>query len=271
MPELPEVEVSRQGIKPYVQHQTIAKIVVRQPQLRWLIPDELSQAQGQEIIAVRRRAKYLILETPIGAILIHLGMSGSLRVLDQGTPATKHDHVDLILQTGKLIRYNDPRRFGAWLWQPSDSLHPLLKKLGPEPLSDEFDLDWLVHKAVNKRLPIKQMIMDNAVVVGVGNIYACESLFYAGIHPSRPANSVAKAELSRLVVEIKQVLSRAIAQGGTTLKDFSQADGKPGYFVQQLMVYGRANQPCLQCNTLIQSCKIGQRNTFYCPCCQPQA
>ena len=269
MPELPEVEVSRQGIQPFVEKQRVKQLVVRQPQLRWIVPQQLHAIEGQVITAVKRRAKYLILETQLGSALIHLGMSGSLRLLNEGTPPAKHDHVDLILMTGKLIRYNDPRRFGAWLWQPSDSLHPLLEKLGPEPLTTAFDPDWIVHKSVNKRTPIKQFIMDNTVVVGVGNIYACESLFYAGINPNRPVNTLKKNEFIVLVREIKEVLARAISQGGTTLKDFSQTDGKPGYFAQKLMVYGRAGKACLVCKTAIVSCKIGQRNTFYCPCCQP--
>ena len=268
MPELPEVEVSRQGIKPYLMDQRVKKLIVRQPKLRWMVPDALYKLTDQRILAVKRRAKYLILETEVGSALIHLGMSGSLSVLDENVPPTKHDHLDLVLQTGKMIRYNDPRRFGSWLWQEKHTEHALLQKLGPEPLTLSFDANWLALQAKNKRTVIKQLIMNNAVVVGVGNIYASESLFNARIHPLRPACTLSDEEHSRLVAEIKNVLETAIRQGGTTLKDFSQTDGKPGYFAQELKVYGRDAKPCLFCKTPIESCKIGQRNSYYCPHCQ---
>lgn len=269
MPELPEVEVSRLGIKPFVEHQLIKKIIIRQPSLRWAIPDELYLLEGQVITAVKRRGKYLLLETEAGTALVHLGMSGTLRVVDESIAVKKHDHVDLVLENGAVVRYNDPRRFGAWLWQEKDNVHTLLQKLGPEPLTPDFDAGLLSEKAKGKKTPIKQVIMNNSVVVGVGNIYANEVLFNTGIHPKRAAQLVTTQQITQLVSEIKTVLTAAIAQGGTTLKDFTQADGKPGYFAQQLMVYGRHGQPCFVCGHDIDSCRIGQRNTFYCPSCQP--
>ena len=244
MPELPEVEVSRMGISPYTVGQTVTNLVIRQAKLRWQIPETLAQIKGQVIQSVSRRAKYLLLETELGDAIIHLGMSGNLRVLDQNTPAGKHDHVELWLSNGKMIRYQDPRRFGAWLWQDKGQMHSSLVKLGPEPLSDEFDETVLAKHCANKTKAIKTLIMDNQVVVGVGNIYANESLFLSQIAPTRPAHTLTKAEISALVEQIKQVLTKAIAQGGTTLKDFAQTDGKPGYFAQSLLVYGKQGQPC---------------------------
>ncbi|NGN99178.1 bifunctional DNA-formamidopyrimidine glycosylase/DNA-(apurinic or apyrimidinic site) lyase [Grimontia sp. S25] len=268
MPELPEVEVSRMGIKPHATDQVVTKLEVRQSKLRWPVPDTLFDIEGQTIRAVKRRAKYLILETDIGYALVHLGMSGSLRVLPQAAEPDKHDHVDLHLSNGKVIRYNDPRRFGAWLWQEKGGDHPALEKLGPEPLTDAFTGEYLFEKAQGKRTAIKQFIMDNAVVVGVGNIYANESLFTSRIHPQRPAGQLRLEEANILVADIKDVLATAIKQGGTTLKDFTQADGKPGYFAQELLVYGRQGKPCPVCGTELDSVKIGQRNTVFCPECQ---
>lgn len=268
MPELPEVETSRLGILPYLQHQKIKKITVRQPKLRWLVDPDIVSTQGQTIITVKRRAKYLLIELENGWIVIHLGMSGSLRILPEFHEAEKHDHIDLELENGIVLRYTDPRRFGAWLWTPFLEWLPQLKNLGPEPLSNEFSAEYLYPLLKNKKIPIKSFIMDNHVVVGVGNIYASESLFMAKILPMKLANTLTLAETELLVQAIKKVLEKSILQGGTTLKDFLQSDGKPGYFAQQLQVYGRANQPCFVCNTLIQSQKIAQRNTFYCICCQ---
>ncbi|KXF82726.1 bifunctional DNA-formamidopyrimidine glycosylase/DNA-(apurinic or apyrimidinic site) lyase [Enterovibrio coralii] len=268
MPELPEVEVSRMGIKPHAEGQIVSKLDVRQPQLRWRIPDELYDIEGQVIRSVKRRAKYLILETDVGYALVHLGMSGSLRVLPSGSAPDKHDHVDLHLASGVMIRYNDPRRFGAWLWQPNDGEHPALEKLGPEPLTDDFTAEYLFEKSRGKRTAIKQFIMDNAVVVGVGNIYANESLFTSRIHPKRQAGQLTLEEAKVLVADIKDVLATAIKQGGTTLKDFTQTDGKPGYFAQELLVYGKQGKPCPVCGTELESAKIGQRNTVFCPECQ---
>ncbi|NUY55336.1 MULTISPECIES: bifunctional DNA-formamidopyrimidine glycosylase/DNA-(apurinic or apyrimidinic site) lyase [unclassified Salinivibrio] len=269
MPELPEVEVSRLGIIPYVEGQTVTDITIRQPKLRWPIPDALQQLKGQVIRRVTRRAKYLLLETDVGAAIIHLGMSGSLRVLPTSLAPEKHDHVDVTLSNGRLLRYHDPRRFGAWLWQDGETPHTVLGKLGPEPLTDAFDPDYLLAKATGKKMAMKSFIMDNAVVVGVGNIYANESLFCAGIHPKRPAGSLTATEAACLVNEIKTVLAAAITQGGTTLKDFTQVDGKAGYFAQALRVYGKSGQPCPACDVVLERIVIGQRATVFCPQCQP--
>ncbi|HGF7526605.1 TPA: bifunctional DNA-formamidopyrimidine glycosylase/DNA-(apurinic or apyrimidinic site) lyase [Vibrio cholerae] len=268
MPELPEVEVSRLGISPHLVGGTIQSLVLRTPKLRWPIPQELKQLEGQTILAIHRRAKYLIIETPIGAAVVHLGMSGSLRVLAGDFPAGKHDHVDLQLTNGKILRYHDPRRFGAWLWCPAGESLPILDKLGPEPLTEAFNAQYMAEKAQHKRVVIKAFIMDNAIVVGVGNIYANESLFSAGIHPLRPTKSLSMEEWQRLVSAIKAVLEISITQGGTTLKDFSQPDGKPGYFAQELQVYGKGGQPCPQCTEPLSEQKIGQRNSMFCNHCQ---
>jgi len=269
MPELPEVEVSRMGITPHLVGQKVKSIVFRTPKLRWDIPAELKQMEGEVIRSISRRAKYLLIETDKGSAIVHLGMSGSLRVLDGFIPAGKHDHVDLTMNNGKVLRYNDPRRFGCWLWCPVGESHSVLANIGPEPLTDEFNAEYIADKAKNKRVAVKQFIMDNKVVVGVGNIYANESLFSSRIHPQRPANSLSLNEWQTLVSEIKSVLKVAIAQGGTTLKDFAQADGKPGYFAQELQVYGKAKQACPSCGEPLEELKIGQRNTFFCPKCQP--
>ncbi|AJR07209.1 bifunctional DNA-formamidopyrimidine glycosylase/DNA-(apurinic or apyrimidinic site) lyase [Photobacterium gaetbulicola] len=268
MPELPEVEVSRMGIAPHVTNQTVTEIVVRNPKLRWPVPEEIRHIEGQVIRRVSRRAKYLMLETDAGYAIIHLGMSGSLRVLPTGIPPEKHDHVDLCLSSGEVLRYNDPRRFGAWLWQPDQGEHPVLAKLGPEPLSEGFTAAYLQEKAKGKRTAVKQFIMDNHVVVGVGNIYANESLFAAGIHPKREVGKISAQRLALLVDEIKSVLAFAIEQGGTTLKDFKNADGKPGYFAQELQVYGKGGEPCPRCDKPLSEVKIGQRSTVYCSACQ---
>ncbi|OLQ86122.1 DNA-formamidopyrimidine glycosylase [Vibrio panuliri] len=267
MPELPEVEVSRMGISPHLIGETIKSLTFRTPKLRWEIPAELKQLEGQVVRNIRRRAKYLIIETDAGCAIVHLGMSGSLRVLDAEIAPSKHDHVDLKLSNGKVLRYNDPRRFGAWLFS-SDGNHAVLGHMGPEPLTDEFSALYMQEKATNKRVAVKQFIMDNKVVVGVGNIYASESLFSARIHPTRPAGSLTVEEWQQLVSEIKQVLATSITQGGTTLKDFSQADGKPGYFAQELRVYGKGGEACPNCGSEIEELKIGQRNTFFCSMCQ---
>ncbi|NOH96110.1 bifunctional DNA-formamidopyrimidine glycosylase/DNA-(apurinic or apyrimidinic site) lyase [Vibrio sp. 99-70-13A1] len=268
MPELPEVEVSRMGISPHLVGQKIQSLTFRTPKLRWDIPVELKRLEGEVIQSISRRAKYLIIETHAGNAIVHLGMSGSLRVLDADFPVAKHDHVDLKLTNGKILRYNDPRRFGSWLWCAPGESHKVLEGSGPEPLTDDFNAQYLAAKASKRTLAIKQFIMDNKVVVGVGNIYANEALFSSLIHPLRPANKVTKKEWSVLTENIKSVLSTAIEQGGTTLKDFAQADGKPGYFAQELQVYGKAGQECPKCQSLIEEQKIGQRNTFFCNECQ---
>lgn len=269
MPELPEVEVSRQGIQPHIEKQVIEKIIVRQPQLRWIIPTQIQDAQGQIIKAVKRRAKYLLIETKTGHIILHLGMSGSLTVQSANKAPTKHDHVDIVLASGQCLRLNDPRRFGACLWWPINEQEPkILANLGPEPLTSAFDGDYLFAQSRKRSGPVKNFIMDNKVVVGVGNIYASESLFLAGIDPRRATNKISEKRYHQLAGHIKIVLERAIKQGGTTLKDFLGADGKPGYFKQELNVYGRKDEPCHICDTLIRAQVIGQRNSYYCHRCQ---
>jgi len=268
MPELPEVETSRRGIAPYLVGQTILHLVVRNSRLRWPVSTELLELSDKPILSVQRRAKYLLVELPDGWIIIHLGMSGRLRVLPEGSEPQKHDHIDMVLDNGYLLRYTDPRRFGAWLWCASLAQSSVLAHLGPEPLTEAFSADYLHEKCKNKKLAIKPWLMDNKLVVGVGNIYASESLFDAGIHPDRAANSLSVLEAQRLVDAIKRVLARAIEQGGTTLRDFLQSDGKPGYFAQQLQVYGRAAEPCNRCGCMIESKKHGQRSSFFCSHCQ---
>ncbi len=269
MPELPEVEVSRLGIAPHLVGHTIDNIVIRQPMLRWPIPEDVLNTQQQPISGVRRRAKYLFIDTPVGSIILHLGMSGKLRVVSANHPVQKHDHLDIVLDSGQCLRLNDPRRFGACLWQPLDE-EPiaLLQNLGPEPLTDDFDGEHLFSLSRGKSVAVKNFIMDNHIVVGVGNIYANESLFLSGIDPRRAAGKVSKKRYMRLAENIKLVLAKAIEQGGTTLKDFTRADGNPGYFAQHLRVYGRAGEPCEECGRIIKSSVIGQRNTFYCVSCQ---
>lgn len=269
MPELPEVETTCRGIAPHSEGRTVRDVVVRQPQLRWPVPDSLNRLVGQTINAVSRRAKYVLLETDAGTAMLHLGMSGSLRVVDAALPAGKHDHVDLVLDSGQAIRLHDPRRFGAVLWtEDAIEYHKLIQHLGPEPLTDAFNAGYLYACAQKRSLSVKQFIMDAQVVVGVGNIYASESLFMAGISPKRAANKVSKARYVLLTDCIKSVLAKAIQQGGTTLRDFVQAEGKPGYFQQQLNVYGRSGEDCRQCGETIRQIKQGQRSTFYCARCQ---
>lgn len=270
MPELPEVETSVRGVSPYLVGQTIAEIVIRQPQLRWRVSEELSQMAGAKILRIDRRSKYLIMRTDRGDILVHLGMSGSLGILNkqQAVPAGKHDHIDLVTENGVILRYNDPRKFGAWLWTEAAEQSELIAKLGPEPLESDFTADYLYRQSRNKTVAVKNFIMNNAVVVGVGNIYACESLFQAGIHPELSAQNLKPKQCERLVSVIKSVLEKAIIQGGTTLKDFIQPDGKPGYFAQVLQVYGRKGEACNDCGSTIQAKVIGQRNSFFCSKCQ---
>jgi len=268
MPELPEVEVSRLGISPHITDQVVTKVIVRNGRLRWLVPDEVQLLVGQKVKAVTRRAKYLFIETDAGSGILHLGMSGKLRVVDKDVELVKHDHIDIEFNNGKVLRYNDARRFGSFLWQEPNTTHKLLMKLGPEPLTEAFDANVLFEQSRGKNTLVKNFIMDNHIVVGVGNIYANESLFKAGIDPRKPAGKITKKAYGILTEHIKQTLAEAIVQGGTTLKDFTQSDGSPGYFAQELLVYGRAGKECLTCQNVIESIKIGQRNSFYCPSCQ---
>ncbi len=269
MPELPEVETTRRGIQPHIENQIVTQVVVRQPRLRWPVPDTIHDLEGQIVESVHRRGKYILLESAHGTAILHLGMSGSLRVLEKDSPVEKHDHVDIVIDNGKLIRLRDPRRFGALLWTTKNPLkHKLIRSLGPEPLSDAFNANYLYAASRGRSVSIKQFIMNGHIVVGVGNIYACESLFMAGISPRRAAGNVSKARYQILVNAIKEVLKKAIELGGTTLKDFTQVEGNPGYFQQQLFAYGRAGETCLQCDSSIKQIKQGQRSTFYCSRCQ---
>jgi len=269
MPELPEVETTRRGLAPHLRDQMIHGVILRRRELRWPIPDDVSaQLPGQRITDVRRRAKYLLLDTDAGSALLHLGMSGSLRVLPGDTPLRPHDHVDISLENGRLLRFNDPRRFGSLLWQPAGTLHPLLQGLGPEPLDAAFDGDYLFQRSRGRRAPIKTFLMDQAVVVGVGNIYAAESLYRAGISPLREAGKVSRERYQRLATAVKDILQYAITRGGTTLRDFISPDGVPGYFEQELSVYGRDGQPCPGCGRPLRHATIGQRASVWCGSCQ---
>ena len=272
MPELPEVETTLRGLRPHVQNAVIEAVVVRQSKLRWPIPADLSTSlSGKRIISAARRGKYILFTLSDLTLILHLGMSGRWRVLSELVAAGKHDHVDIILGSGSLLRYTDPRRFGAILTtaQPFAE-HPLLRDLGPEPLSAAFSVDYLLQRAHARRVPIKPFIMDHKVVVGVGNIYATEALFTARIHPAMPAGLLSRMQARRLIAAISNILSRAIEQGGTTLNDFLSSDGKPGYFSQQLNVYGRKGQACVVCHTPLESCTLGQRGTTFCGYCQTQ-
>jgi len=270
MPELPEVETTCNGIAPLISGCQISELILRVEKLRWPIDNSLCRTlPGQTIKSVERRAKYLLLKCSKGTLLIHLGMSGSLRVIDAGSTEKKHDHVDLIFTNGCCLRFNDPRRFGAFLWHQGDPAgHPLLAPLGLEPLSDQFDGDYLWRKSRQRKIAVKQFVMDQKLVVGVGNIYANEALFRAGIRPITAAGKIGRQRFQKLASEIKEVLTEAIEAGGTTISDFRQSDGRPGYFKQQLQVYGRANEACPVCQHPIRSVRIGQRSTFYCPDCQ---
>lgn len=270
MPELPEVETTCRGIEPYIKGKTIEQLIVRQTQLRWPIPRDLpSIVKNQSVLSVTRRAKYIVIEFQHGRLLVHLGMSGSLRLAETDLPAAKHDHVDMVIKSGLVLRYTDPRRFGAWLWTKSPlEEHKLIKDLGPEPLTDEFFAEYLIEQAKGRKVPIKTLIMNAHVVVGVGNIYANEALFLAGIHPKRAAGRISEIRLGVLVNQIKSVLQAAIDQGGTTLKDFVGGDGKPGYFKQSLHVYGRAGLPCDQCGNQLREIRLAQRATVFCKFCQ---
>lgn len=268
MPELPEVEISRLGILPHVKGQKIAQIIIRQAKLRWLINKNIIQCKGETIVDVQRRAKYLLLQLPQNWIVIHLGMSGHLRIVDASSIVGKHDHVDLIFANGTCLRYTDPRRFGAWLWCHQLSELPQLLQLGKEPLAPDFNGSYLYQQLRKRRLPIKNVLMAATIVVGIGNIYANEALFMAKIDPRRPASTLSKTECARLVNAIKMVLTYAISQGGTTLRDFLHSDGGVGYFRQQLQVYGKRQGKCPCCGGELKSMRIGQRNTFFCPHCQ---
>lgn len=279
VPELPEVEVIRRGIAPHLEGRHIADVAIRNPNLRWPVSPNMAQTlRGLKINSVSRRAKYLLLNCGEGSVILHLGMSGSLRLLipSAATPSAlaavapqKHDHIDLILDNGTIFRLRDPRRFGAMLWSCDDALHhKLLAQLGPEPLDAAFDGAVLHKKTRGRSASIKQVLMNSHIVAGVGNIYASEALFHAGINPLSPTDRIGLSRYKKLAEAIKHTLNLAIEAGGSSLRDFVGSDGKPGYFQQQYWVYGRTGQPCRKCGTPIIQIRQGQRSSFYCPRCQ---
>jgi len=270
MPELPEVETTRCGIAPALVGHTIQQVVIRERSLRWPVPQDIeNRLRGQRVLQLTRRAKYLLLETTGGTALIHLGMSGSMRITAADEPPEKHDHFEIQSSSGDIVRFNDPRRFGSLLWAGAwPAKHALLVELGPEPLSEDFSGAYLHATGKGRKVAIKQHIMNSKVVAGVGNIYANEALFRAGIHPARAAGRIALARMEVLATEIRSVLRDAIRQGGTTLRDYRGGDGKPGYFRQQLLVYERGDEACKRCGTAIKRTTQGQRATYYCHSCQ---
>jgi formamidopyrimidine-DNA glycosylase len=270
MPELPEVETTRRGLEPHAVGKRVVALAVHEPRLRWRVDGDLpALVAGQRVLHAKRRAKYLLLELESGTLLLHLGMSGSLRVLPADTPRLRHDHFDLTLDSGVTLRFNDPRRFGSLHYIVGDPHeHPLLAGLAPEPFDAAFNADYLFRITRRRRVAIKQLIMNSKLVVGVGNIYASEALFRAKIRPRRPARSLTRMEAGRLVKAIRSVLAMAIRVGGTTLRDYVGADGSPGYFRQKLYVYERKGQPCRDCRTAVRQLTQGQRATYYCPTCQ---
>lgn len=270
MPELPEVETTLRGLAPHLTGQIVTEVCIRNAQLRWPVPHNLPKLlRGQTVRELQRRAKYLLMRFDHGTLILHLGMSGSLRVLNSHVPPDKHDHFDLVMENGTIMRLRDPRRFGAVLWHRGEpGGHPLLARLGPEPLQGGFDADYLYRATRKRSAAIKLVIMDNQVVVGVGNIYANEALFRAGIKPQLAAGRLSHARCKKLVSEIRATLGEAIKAGGSSLRDYVDSDGKQGYFQQHYWVYGRANEACRQCGSAIKQIRQGQRSSFYCPVCQ---
>jgi formamidopyrimidine-DNA glycosylase len=270
MPELPEVETTRRGLLPWLQGTSISDVIIRQRQLRWPTPRNLKNLlMGQTVINIRRRGKYLLFDFETGHMLVHLGMSGSLRIVDDSAEIRKHDHIDWRLDSGKILRFHDPRRFGSVHWIKQNPLeHSLLSDLGPEPLENEFTGDYLFTRSRKRKTAAKSFIMNSAIVVGVGNIYASESLFLAGIHPRKAAGKVSLERYIKLADAIKAVLNASIMEGGTTLRDFVNESGNPGYFRQQLRVYEREGESCLLCESKIKRVVIGQRASYFCGQCQ---
>ncbi|WP_429885097.1 bifunctional DNA-formamidopyrimidine glycosylase/DNA-(apurinic or apyrimidinic site) lyase [Geoalkalibacter halelectricus] len=270
MPELPEVETVRRGIAPHLRGRHITRILVREPRLRRLVPADLApRFAGARVEEIQRRGKYLLFETAVGWLILHLGMSGSLRLVAATQAPQKHDHLDMVLDDGQALRFTDPRRFGLLLWTQENPLgHPLLAGLGPEPLDASFDGAYLWNHARGRRLAVKSYIMDSRIVVGVGNIYASEALFRARIRPDRAAGTIGPERYARLAQDIKEVLAEAIEAGGTTLRDFVDGSGRPGYFRMQLQVYGRGGEPCPACGRALSVARIGQRSSFFCRSCQ---
>ena len=268
MPELPEVETTRRGIEPHLRGQLIDAVILRETRLRWPISTEVAGLAGRRIVELSRRGKYLIMHLDRGHLIWHLGMSGSMRILPRGIPAQAHEHVELVLDNRQALKFRDPRRFGALLYCERDPLqHPLLRELGPEPLGDEFDADYFHRRCRGRSAAIKNVLMNSHIVVGVGNIYASEALYHAGIRPGRAARRISKPRIARLVEAVRETLSIAIEAGGTTLRDFTRADGKPGYFRHELKVYGNT-AACGVCGTPIKQVVLGQRASYYCPACQ---
>jgi formamidopyrimidine-DNA glycosylase len=270
VPELPEVETTCRGVRGSLVGRTIRAFDLREPRLRWPVDPSLARRlAGRQVLDVRRRAKYLLVDVEGGTLIAHLGMSGSLRVMPRDAPRLLHDHYDLVLDSGQCLRFNDPRRFGCLLWCEGDpAQHALLKSLGPEPLGPDFDAAAIAGRARGRKVAVKLFLMDQRIVVGVGNIYASEALFRAGVRPRRAAGRVKPAEWQRIVAAVREVLGAAIRQGGTTLRDYVNADGTPGYFRQKLFVYERAGEPCRRCGTPIRHLVQGQRSTYFCPRCQ---
>lgn len=270
MPELPEVETTRRGIEPLVVNKTVARVVIHNPALRWPVPDELrEELLGQNLHTLARRSKYLLFGFDRGTLIVHLGMTGHLRVTSSGAERRKHDHVEVIFTDGSALRYNDSRRFGAILWTAGEPLqHERLAALGPEPFDPGFNAAYLFHLSRGRKVAVKPFLMDAKVVVGVGNIYASEALFRAGIAPARAAGKVSKAAFERLVSAVRGILEEAICAGGTTIRDFADSQGRPGYFKQELRVYGRRGEACTACGSLITQIRLGQRSTFFCMKCQ---
>lgn len=270
MPELPEVETTRAGIAPYSVGRSLHGIDIWETRLRWPVPAELAEClQGATLLGLRRRAKYLLFDWDVGLMIVHLGMSGSLRLVNPTTPRKTHDHLQFLFAEDRVLRYHDPRRFGCVLWHGQNNTpHPLLAELGPEPLGPEFAGDYLHQRAAGRKVSVKHFIMDQATVVGVGNIYANEALFRAGIHPARAAGRVSRERYDHLAMAIREVLAAAITQGGTTLRDFVNGQGEPGYFAQSLAVYERAGLACVRCGEPIKQMRIGQRSSYYCGKCQ---
>jgi formamidopyrimidine-DNA glycosylase len=270
VPELPEVETTRRGLAPHVERQKVTAVRIYDRRLRWPVPRHLSKTLlGRTIDRVDRRSKYLLFRLGEDTLIVHFGMTGSLRVFREPPPRQPHDHVDLEFASGVVLRYRDPRRFGAMLWSPGDSRrHPLLASLGPEPFLPGFNAGYLYRETRRRRAAIKLALMDNRLVVGVGNIYANESLFRAGIRPTRPANRVAGARLAGLVEAVRETLAAAIAKGGSTLRDYVDSGGEPGYFQLDYFVYGREGEPCRICGTPIRALRQGGRASYFCPRCQ---
>jgi formamidopyrimidine-DNA glycosylase len=269
MPELPEVETTRLGLLPHVVGRRIRDVVVREPRLRWPVPRDLARrARGQEVIAIRRRAKYLLFDCGRGHVLVHLGMSGSLTMVPSDRPARAHDHVDISLVGGQTIRLTDPRRFGAMLWVADPLHHVLLDDLGVEPFDDAFSGAYLHQASRGRRVPVKQFLMNAQIVTGIGNIYAAEALFAAGIHPLRAAGRISRERYDTLAAAIRSTLERALAAGGSTLRDFVGANGRPGCFQDEYAVYAREGEPCPVCAAPVRAARLGGRSTFFCPACQ---